>query len=70
MRPRARSCGPLHSYTIYDNDQFDQAAPWNDVVIAYHNGAPVRIRDVGVAVDGPQDRYQARLGATTARACS
>ncbi len=57
--PKGSIMGPLHSYTIYDNDQFDRAKPWNDVVIAYRNGAPVRIRDVGVAVDGPQDRYQA-----------
>ena len=57
--PKGSIMGPLHSYTIYDNDQFDRAKPWNDVVIAYRNGAPVRIRDIGVAVDGPQDRYQA-----------
>ena len=41
--------------TIYDNDQLLKAAPWNDVVIAYKNGAPVRIRDIGVAVDGPEN---------------
>jgi hydrophobic/amphiphilic exporter-1 (mainly G- bacteria), HAE1 family len=56
--PKGSIMGPLRSYTIYDNDQFDRAKPWNDVVIAYQHGAPVRIRDVGVAVDGPQDRYQ------------
>ena len=26
--------------TIYDNDQLLKAAPWNDVVVAYKNGAP------------------------------
>ncbi len=41
--------------TIYDNDQLLKAAPWNDVVVAYKNGAPVRIRDIGVAVDGPEN---------------
>ncbi len=46
--------GDSHNYAIYDNDQLTNAAPWNDVIIAYHNGAPVRIKDVGVAVDGPQ----------------
>jgi hydrophobe/amphiphile efflux-1 (HAE1) family protein len=56
--PKGSIMGPLRGYTIYDNDQFDRAKPWNDVVIAYHAGAPVRIRDVGEAVDGPQDRYQ------------
>ncbi len=42
--------------TIYDNDQLLKAAPWNDVVVAYKNGAAVRIRDIGVAVDGPENR--------------
>jgi hydrophobe/amphiphile efflux-1 (HAE1) family protein len=41
--------------TIYDNDQLIKAAPWNDVVVAYKNGAAVRIRDIGVAVDGPEN---------------
>jgi HAE1 family hydrophobic/amphiphilic exporter-1 len=31
------------------------AAPWNDIIVAYVNGAPVRIRDIGVAVDGPEN---------------
>ncbi len=56
--PKGAINGRLHSYTIYDNDQFDHAKPWNDVVVTYHNGAPVRVRDIGVAVDGPQDLYQ------------
>jgi len=33
-----------------------KAAPWNDVVVAYKNGAPIRIRDIGIAVDGPENR--------------
>jgi hydrophobic/amphiphilic exporter-1 (mainly G- bacteria), HAE1 family len=53
--PKGSINGPLRSMTIYDNDQLLKAAPWNDVVIAYKNGAPVRIRDVGVAVDGPEN---------------
>ena len=32
-----------------------EAEPYNNVIIAYRNGAPVYIRDVGVAVAGPQD---------------
>ena len=42
----------MHNFAIYDNDQLLKAAPWNDVIVAYRNGAPVRIRDIGVAVDG------------------
>ena len=42
-------------YTIYGNDQLTEAAPFNDVVLAFRNGAPVRVRDVGRAIDGPEN---------------
>ena len=46
--------GP-QSFTLYDNDQVLKADPWNDVIIAYKNGAPVRIRDIGRAIEGPEN---------------
>ncbi len=54
--PKGSINGPKRSLTIYDNDQLLKAAPWNDVVVAYKKGAPVRIRDIGSAVDGPENR--------------
>jgi hydrophobic/amphiphilic exporter-1 (mainly G- bacteria), HAE1 family len=53
--PQGAITGAQHNFTIYDNDQLLTAAPWNDVVVAYKNGAPIRIRDIGVAVDGPEN---------------
>ena len=53
--PKGSINGTAHSFAIYDNDQLLKAAPWNDVIVAYRNGAPVRIRDIGVAVDGPEN---------------
>jgi hydrophobe/amphiphile efflux-1 (HAE1) family protein len=53
--PKGAINGPTRALTIYDNDQLLKAAPWNDVVVAYKNGAAIRIRDVGVAVDGPEN---------------
>jgi hydrophobe/amphiphile efflux-1 (HAE1) family protein len=53
--PKGSINGAKHNFVVYDNDQILQAAPWNDVIIAYKNGAPVRIRDIGVAVDGPEN---------------
>ncbi len=44
------------SYTIAANDQITQAATYNDVIIAYRNGAPIRVRDIGKAVEGASDR--------------
>jgi hydrophobe/amphiphile efflux-1 (HAE1) family protein len=48
------------SFTIYDNSQLFTASLWNDAIIAYRNGAPVRMRDVGQAVDAAEN---ARLAA-------
>jgi hydrophobic/amphiphilic exporter-1 (mainly G- bacteria), HAE1 family len=53
--PKGTITGVLHNFNIYANDQLLTAAPWNDVIVAYRNGAPVRIRDIGVAVDGPEN---------------
>ncbi|MDQ8728543.1 efflux RND transporter permease subunit [Bradyrhizobium sp. LHD-71] len=47
------------SYTIYANDQLLAAKDWNDVIVAYRNGGPIRIRDIGTAVAGPEDDKQA-----------
>jgi HAE1 family hydrophobic/amphiphilic exporter-1 len=54
--PKGSINGPQRSLTIYDNDQLLKAAPWNDVVVAYKNGGAIRIRDIGIAVDGPENR--------------
>ena len=53
--PKGSINGAKHNFVVYDNDQILKAAPWNDVIVAYKNGAPVRIRDIGIAVDGPEN---------------
>jgi len=53
--PKGTIDGPNQSFTVYTNDQLLKAQPWNDVVLAYRNGAPIRVRDLGVAVDGPEN---------------
>jgi len=57
--PKGTLDGPLRDYTIYANDQITAAKDWNDVIIAYRNGGPVRVRDIGIAVSGPEDARQA-----------
>jgi multidrug efflux pump subunit AcrB len=54
--PKGSIDGPDKSFTIQDDDQLTTAAPYNDLVVAYRNGAPIRIRDIGEAVRGPQNR--------------
>ncbi len=65
--PKGSINGALHNFAIYDNDQLLNAAPWNDIIIAYQNGAPVRIRDIGVAVDGPENDQMRGLAERQAR---
>ncbi len=45
------------SFAVYDNDQLTKAAEYDDVILAWRNGAPVRVRDIGRAVDGPENQY-------------
>jgi hydrophobe/amphiphile efflux-1 (HAE1) family protein len=54
--PKGSIDGPNKSYTVLDDDQLTTPAPYNDIVVAYRNGAPVHIGDIGEAVRGPQNR--------------
>jgi hydrophobe/amphiphile efflux-1 (HAE1) family protein len=53
--PKGSLDGPHTTYTLYDNDQMTAASSYNNVIVAYRNGAPVRVRDIGRAVDGPEN---------------
>jgi HAE1 family hydrophobic/amphiphilic exporter-1 len=57
--PKGTVMGPTRSFTIYTNDQLTQSKNWNDVIVAYRSGAPLRVRDIGQALTGPQDVTQA-----------
>jgi HAE1 family hydrophobic/amphiphilic exporter-1 len=57
--PKGNIDGDKRAYTIYANDQLTASKDWNDVIIAYRNGGPLRIRDIGQAVTGPEDAKQA-----------
>ena len=47
------------AFTIYTNDQLTRAKAWNNVIVAYRNDGPLRVSDIGQAVEGPQDTTQA-----------
>jgi HAE1 family hydrophobic/amphiphilic exporter-1 len=46
---------PDTTFTIAANDQIIDAESFNDIVLAYRNGGPIRVRDVGQSVAGPTD---------------
>lgn len=44
------------SFAVYDNDQITKADEYDNVILAWRGGAPVRVRDIGKAVDGPENK--------------
>ena len=47
------------SFTIEANDQITDADQFEDVIVSYRNGAPVRVRDIGTAIAAATDRFAA-----------
>lgn len=57
--PKGNLNGETRNLTIYANDQLTESKDWNDVIVAYMNGAPIRVRDIGRAVTASEDNTQA-----------
>jgi HAE1 family hydrophobic/amphiphilic exporter-1 len=57
--PKGTIYSGARAFTIYSNDQITRATLWNDVVVAYRNQGALRVRDIGRAIEGPQDMTQA-----------
>ena len=53
--PKGSFDGPSQASTINANDQITSAEQYGSVVIAYRNGAPVRLTDVAAIVNGPEN---------------
>ena len=51
--------GPRQSFTIGANDQLLSSEQYNSLVVAYRNGAPIRLSDVATAVDSAENVKQA-----------
>ena len=51
--------GPHRAYTVEANGQLQNAAEFRPMVIAYRNGAPVRLQDLGQVLDDVQDNKSA-----------
>ncbi len=53
--PKGGFDGPTQATTINANDQIQSASDYADLVIAYRNGGPVRLRDVATVVQGAEN---------------
>jgi multidrug efflux pump len=53
--PKGTFDGPTRAYTINANDQLKSAAEYRNIVVAYKNGAPVRLGDVAELTDSAEN---------------
>src|ERR1700719_4721716 len=53
--PKGTLNSPRQTYTLNTNDQLFKPDKYADLIIAYRNGSPVRIRDIGRAVSAGEN---------------
>src|SRR6201994_2634371 len=53
--PKGQLHTPRQTFTLNTNDQLFDPEKYADLIIAYRNGSPVRIRDVGRAISAGQN---------------
>ena len=62
-QPKGSLYGPARTTTLQTDDQILTPEKWNDQIIAYRNGGPIRVSDVGHAITRRQPkRVTHRLG--------
>ena len=57
--PKGTLNSPRETYTLNTNDQLLKPDAYDSLIIAYQNGSPVRVRDIGRAIDGPENNLLA-----------
>ena len=55
--PKGNFDGPTRSYTINTNDQLQNPADYNNIIVAYKNGAPVHLSDVATVVASAENTH-------------
>jgi multidrug efflux pump len=53
--PKGTLDGPSSAYTVNTNDQIRNADDYGEVIVAYKNGSPVRLKDVATLVSGAEN---------------
>lgn len=57
--PKGSFDGPVRSTMLDANDQLTTVAQYEDLVVTWKNGVPLRVRDVATVAQGPEDRFLA-----------
>jgi hydrophobe/amphiphile efflux-1 (HAE1) family protein len=55
VQPTGLLYGGQQAVALQTNDQLMTAEGYDDAIVAYRSGAPIRIRDIGRAIKAPQD---------------
>jgi multidrug efflux pump len=63
--PKGNFDGPTQALTINANDQVTSADQYRSLIVAYRNGAPVRLSDVATIISGPENTKLAAWANTT-----
>jgi multidrug efflux pump len=58
-QPKGNIDGPRQSYTLAVDDQLFSAEAFRPVILAYRNGAPIRLQDVSTVIDGVENNQLA-----------
>ncbi len=53
--PKGTLDGPTRAYTINTNDQLRSASEYADIIIAYRNNSPVRLKDVATLLESAEN---------------
>ncbi|HWZ40841.1 MAG TPA: efflux RND transporter permease subunit [Bradyrhizobium sp.] len=53
--PKGTLNSPRVTYTLNTNDQLLKPSAYDALIIAYRNGSPVRLRDIGTAIEAPEN---------------
>ena len=53
--PTGTLWGPHQAFTVHANGQLMSAAEYRPLIVAYRNGAPVRLDDIGKVIDSVED---------------
>src|SRR5947207_9823785 len=53
--PKGNFDGARQSYSIGANDQLASAAEYANVILAYRNGSPIRLKDIGNVIDNVEN---------------
>src|SRR6202042_2191627 len=57
--PKGTLNSPRQTFTLNTNDQLLKPDAYNDLIIAYRNGSPVRIDDIGQAIEASENNLLA-----------